>query len=227
MTTDSPIKCTVIHSRRRTASMQVTPEGVNVRVPHGVSQAWIDQWLVARQTWIQRQQSQLQSHRIDIVQGGRLPFNGEWLELTWRAGNRTDVSRSGSRLQVACGPSSRLTDVEQVTAAIKRWYKRQATAHLSSRLEFWQQQMQTNISGWKVRDYKRRWGSCSAVGEVALNWRLMLAEPVLQDYVIIHELCHLEHFDHSPAFWRAVAAYCPDWQAHRKSLRQRSAWMLW
>ena len=71
-----------------------------------------------------------------------------------------------------------------------------------------------------IRDQKTRWGSCSAKGTLSFNWRLMLAPPAVLDYVVVHELCHLTHMDHSPAFWQAVAAVCPDYRIHRKWLKE-------
>ena len=71
-----------------------------------------------------------------------------------------------------------------------------------------------------IRDQKTLWGSCSAKGTLSFNWRLMLAPPAVLDYVVVHELCHLTHMDHSPAFWQAVAAVCPDYRIHRKWLKE-------
>jgi predicted metal-dependent hydrolase len=69
-----------------------------------------------------------------------------------------------------------------------------------------------------IRGQRTRWGSCSAKGALSFNWRLLLApEPVL-DYVIWHEVCHLEAMDHSPRFWSLVGAHCPDY-------REQAAWL--
>lgn len=70
-----------------------------------------------------------------------------------------------------------------------------------------------------VRDQKSRWGSCSRTGRISLNWRLVEMPPWVRDYVIIHELMHLKRMDHSPKFWRLVAAACPDYKEARRYLR--------
>lgn len=67
---------------------------------------------------------------------------------------------------------------------------------------------------------KSRWGSCTALGDIRLNWRLMQAPPQVIDYVVIHELAHLAELNHSPRFWAIVAAACPDWKTHRLWLKQ-------
>jgi len=70
-----------------------------------------------------------------------------------------------------------------------------------------------------VKDMRSRWGSCSAKGRVSLHWGLVLLDPALLDYVVVHELCHLRELNHGPAFWRRVAAVLPDWRERRKRLR--------
>lgn len=70
-----------------------------------------------------------------------------------------------------------------------------------------------------IRDQKTRWGSCSAKGTLSFNWRLMLAPPAILDYVVVHELCHLTHMNHSAAFWQAVESVYPDYRTARKWLK--------
>jgi predicted metal-dependent hydrolase len=73
-----------------------------------------------------------------------------------------------------------------------------------------------------VGDQRTRWGSCSRTGAIRLNWRLVLMPAWVRDYVLVHELMHLRHLDHGPAFWRLVADACPEWRDARAWLRQVS-----
>ncbi|MDH5751634.1 MAG: M48 family metallopeptidase, partial [Deltaproteobacteria bacterium] len=75
----------------------------------------------------------------------------------------------------------------------------------------------------RIREQKRRWGSCSAKKWLNLNWRLALAPPEVMDYVILHELCHLEHLNHSPRFWSRVGYFMPDYGRHRRWLRENGS----
>lgn len=70
-----------------------------------------------------------------------------------------------------------------------------------------------------IRDTRSRWGSCSSAGNISLSWRLVMAPPEVMNYVIIHELAHLRYMNHSQAFWRLVAQYCPDFKQCQNWLR--------
>ena len=79
-----------------------------------------------------------------------------------------------------------------------------------------------NVSRVSVRNQRWRWGSCSRNGHICLNWRLVQMPPSVRDYVMIHELMHLKRMDHSPRFWKLVAAACPDYAAARDWLRHHA-----
>lgn len=115
-------------------------------------------------------------------------------------------------------PVSDLTDTQR--AALTQRYIAAAREYFPKRAAHFQQFTGGTYSRIIIRDQKTRWGSCSARGTLSFNWRLMLAPPAILDYVVVHELCHLSHMDHSPAFWQAVAAVCPDYQASRKWLKE-------
>lgn len=71
-----------------------------------------------------------------------------------------------------------------------------------------------------IRDQKTRWGSCSSRGTLSFNYRLIFAPPAVLDYVVVHELCHLTHMNHSKEFWNMVGSVMPDYQKHKKWLRE-------
>jgi len=77
------------------------------------------------------------------------------------------------------------------------------------------------VSRVSIRNQRSRWGSCGRDGHICLNWRLVLMPPAVSEYVLIHELMHLRRMDHSPAYWRLVAAACPDYRAARDWLRRQ------
>ena len=74
-----------------------------------------------------------------------------------------------------------------------------------------------------VRNQKSRWGSCSRKGTISLNWRLVQSPPFVLDYIILHELMHLRHMNHSTRYWREVQRVCPDYQNAERWLKQNAA----
>jgi predicted metal-dependent hydrolase len=148
---------------------------------------------------------------------GTVPYLGHPLALIGERG-RSRVHRCGSTLLVPEGP-------DQVPA-LERFYRRAARDEISTRLTQACQEIGASYSSLSIRGQRTRWASCSQSGAMSFNWRLMLApEPVL-DYVVWHEVCHLEVMDHSPRFWRLVAERCPDWHTHLRWLRRHGATLV-
>jgi hypothetical protein len=100
-----------------------------------------------------------------------------------------------------------------------RWYRAQADTYLTERVHILSQQTDLPPASVQVRQYKARWGSCKITGDIQLNWKLIMAPPAVIDYVIIHELCHLQQHNHSPAFWALVDSFDPAHQRHRQWLK--------
>jgi hypothetical protein len=103
------------------------------------------------------------------------------------------------------------------------WYRRRAADVLEARVAHNAPVVGVAPPPVAVKDMSSRWGSCSTKGRVSLHWGLVLLDPALLDYVVVHELCHLRELNHAPAFWRRVEAVLPDWHERRKRLRVEGA----
>jgi predicted metal-dependent hydrolase len=97
--------------------------------------------------------------------------------------------------------------------------RERARAELPTRLLEIAAEHGLTVTGVSIRNQRTRWGSCGRDGKISLNWRLILMPPAVRDYVLIHELMHLKRLDHSPAYWRLVAAACPGYREARQWLR--------
>ncbi len=141
---------------------------------------------------------------------GTVPYLGAELRLVEQPG-RTRVHRRGDALLVPAGAA---------TEAIERWYRRAARAEVAPRLDAATARAGTTYAKLTIRGQKTRWASCSQTGAMSFNWRLLLApEPVL-DYVVEHEVCHLEVMDHTPRLWRLMEARGPARREHARWLRR-------
>jgi predicted metal-dependent hydrolase len=98
-----------------------------------------------------------------------------------------------------------------------------AVRELPARLHELAERHGLSVSRISVRNQRRLWGSCSPSGHICLNWRLVQMPPWVRDYVLIHELMHLRRMDHSPRFWKLVAAVCPRYREARAWLRAHQA----
>lgn len=103
--------------------------------------------------------------------------------------------------------------------ALNRRYRDAAQQYIPMRAAYYQQFLDVDYQKITIRDQKTRWGSCSSKGTLSFNFRLMLAPPPVLDYVVVHELCHLIHMNHSKDFWNAVGSIIPNYKESRKWLR--------
>ena len=104
--------------------------------------------------------------------------------------------------------------------ALEKRYRKAAKEYIPARVAYFHQFTGGTYAKIVIRDQKTRWGSCSSNKTLSFNYRLMLAPPQILDYVIVHELCHLKHMNHSPEFWTSVEAVLPDYKTRRKWLKE-------
>lgn len=227
-----PFEYRIIRShRRRTAAIQIKDGAVEVRVPHWVDAAWVEGFVRERRDWVASRlasvRAQWELHRIEVGQGATIPFRGRSLRLEWARGDVTALEADCDTLRLTLSGRIRRCEHTVAEEALRNWLLQQAVEALPMRLEALSAQTGLAPTGVSVRGFRRRWGSCDNRGRIALNWRLILADPRVADYVLIHELCHLRHFDHSPAFWRLVEQHCPDHRQWQVYLRERGCWLEW
>lgn len=110
-------------------------------------------------------------------------------------------------------------DEADVNAVLKAWLREQATEHIRKVLKEEAAVIGVQLKRVAIREQKTKWGSCTSEGNLSFNWRLILFPPRILRYVVIHELCHLRHFDHSIRFWRLVAEHMPDYHSAVEWLR--------
>ncbi|MEM1312676.1 MAG: SprT family zinc-dependent metalloprotease [Patescibacteria group bacterium] len=100
-------------------------------------------------------------------------------------------------------------------------YKKTARALLQDRLSHWSIIMKLNYTSFRLSSAKTRWGSCSCKDVISLNWRLVLIDMNIIDYVVIHELAHVRQKNHSAKFWIIVEKYCPNYKDLRRELKEK------
>jgi predicted metal-dependent hydrolase len=204
--------------RARRVRVTVDQRGVEVVLPRRAPEREAVAAIMELRPWIERRVAELERARAAIAaRGDSVPYLGAVLRLVPQRG-RTRAHRRGGELLVPEGAAQ--------GPAIERFYRRAAHAEVGSRLDRACAQVGTRYSRLQIRGQRTRWASCSRSGAMSFNWRLLLGpEPVL-DYVVWHEVCHLEVLDHSPRFWALLAERCPDYREHVRWLRRHGATLV-
>ncbi len=186
--------------------------GVEVVLPRATGEPAAAAAIRELRPWIERRLAELDRARAAVsARAGTVPYLGTTLTLVEQSG-RTRVHRRGDTLLVPEGTGR--------TDALERWYRRAAVAEIEPRLDLACATIGRTYARLTIRAQRTRWASCSRTGTMSFNWRLLLApEPVL-DYVVWHEVCHLEVMDHSPRFWSLLEARCPGYREHVRWLRR-------
>ena len=109
---------------------------------------------------------------------------------------------------------------EKLTEAELRALKKDAAVYFKERLDHYAPLIGVTYTGLQLRQQKTRWGSCSSKGTISLNYLLMLMPESVRDYVVVHELCHRKHMNHSARFWKEVERILPNYKKERAALKQ-------
>jgi predicted metal-dependent hydrolase len=209
--------------RARRARINVSADGVEVVVPRRMALRQVVPFVEEKRPWIERTLRRIreaeEAAAVRLADGGSVPYLGRSLELRVRVEPgrvRSHVALRGEALHVAVGESG----ADAVRAALEGWYRRRARLEVEPRLDAACARAGTSYTRLSIRAQRTRWASCSSTGAMSFNWRLLLAPPEILDYVVEHEVAHLEVLDHSPRFWRLLGSRSPAYREHERWLRR-------
>jgi predicted metal-dependent hydrolase len=191
--------------------------GVEVVLPPRAPERAAAVAIVELRPWIERRLAEAREVAQRLAsRSGTLPYLGQELRLQAEPG-RTRVHRREHTLLVPDGDAR---------PALERFYRRRARLEIAPRLDRATALSGSSYAGLSIRAQKTRWASCSAEGAMSFNWRLLLAPERILDYVIWHEVCHLDVLDHSPRFWALLERRWPDYREDRAWLRANGATLV-
>lgn len=227
-------KYTIVRSaRRKSATISVSADNrVTIAVPAFVTDERVREIIEKRAGWILKKIRQnLEAGRRagpkEFISGEEFRYLGAAYRLSVEEGRPGHVSLSEGCLRVCTPPGvSPSTRSRYVEAQLVGWYKRRALADLKERVGYFEARMDVRAARLRVKSLKSRWGSCSSGGNLSFNWQIILAPLEIVDYVVVHELCHLVHMNHSPTFWSLVESVLPDCRQRRQWLRKNGN-LLW
>ena len=224
---DTTIDYEVRRSKRRKKTVQITVDGSGVQVaaPMATPDSELRAIVRKRAPWILRQASQsiLEATPKRFVSGETLPYLGRNVRLHVETANvgRPNVRFDHWLFRVAVPETLSSEDrYQSIRRAAVQWYRGRATERLSETVERWWPRLgRGEKSRVLIRDQRQRWGSCAPDGTLRFNWRAVMLKPSLIEYVVVHELAHLTHRNHSANFWDLMSKAMPDAKQRRQQLR--------
>jgi predicted metal-dependent hydrolase len=204
-------------ARRITLRIDPVRAYAELIVPRRVGLAEALRFAEGKRAWIAQRLAAL-PEAVRFAEGTVIPVGGELLTIRNHAG-RGPVRREGDALLVGGSP-------EHHGRRVRDWLKAHARTVLGQRSRELASRIGRRVTGIRLGDPKSRWGSCSPDGGLAYSWRLILAPPDVLDYVVAHEVAHLQELNHGRRFWRLVGELVPDVDGPRAWLRRNGTRLL-
>ena len=202
-------------NRRKSASVQVVDCQVQVIIPQALSDQRIEQIVREKTPWIRdklRRQALLKPKKPkEYVSGEAFAYLGKNYRLKLVQGSSETVKLTLGKLAVGAD--------KDIKRELMSWYMQHSEKRLNEKVVRFAQVVGVEPKTVKVKDYKSRWGSCSSLGDISFHWAIIMAPHYIVDYVVVHELCHMIHHNHSPAFWQQVEKVLPNYRECRDWLK--------
>ena len=200
----------IIYSDRSTIALQVSRQGeIIIRAPRKVSKRYIDELVVSKSDWIQSKVNTITRYGFSFLEGDTLLYLGEKYTLKFSKNSKVEVTDDSIIV-----PDS--MDVEH----LKNWFKFKAEKLMIPR--FKKLAKDYNYKNIRLSNARTRYGSCNGKGNINLSWRLIFAPLFVIDYVILHELVHIEHMNHSSQFWNKMEQTMPNYKTAKKWLKENN-----
>jgi predicted metal-dependent hydrolase len=218
----------VVRSQRSTADIVIERDGrVLVRAPHTVPDERIEDIVEAKRYWIYKNLAEwrdLNATRVlrEFRNGEGFLYLGRSYRLLLVAEQESPVLLKGGRF---CLRRELVEDGEMTAAktAFSEYYIARGLDWINKRLKYYAPKVGVEPGKLSVRDLNNRWASCSPTGNIAFHWKCMMAPPTIIDYIVVHELCHFHHLDHTDAFWNEVDKVMPCYAERKEWLKKHGA----
>lgn len=225
---DAAIPYAVVRTRRKTAEIIIERDGsVLVRAPEWADDARVARIVGAKRAWIE--QSLSEWRELNASRVAREYKSGEGFLYLGRAYRLLLVDEQAERVSLHDGRLCLRRAVLEsggvavARQALREFYVSCGREKLPARVARYAAMLGASPRALDVRELGYRWAACSPDGDLAFHWRCMMAPWSIIDYIVVHELCHLRHADHSPAFWNEVDKLLPDYRERKEWLRRNGA----
>jgi predicted metal-dependent hydrolase len=229
-TTPESLDYQIERSNRRTADIVIERDGrVLVRAPHSVPSERIEEIVDAKRYWIYKNLAEWRD--LNATKVIREYRNGEGFLYLGRAYRLLLVPEQEQPLMLKGGRFCLRRDIvdkgeiEGAKTAFRAYFIARGLDRITQRVHYFAPKVGINTRRIDVRELGHRWASCSPAGNVAFHWKCMMAPPAIIDYLVVHELCHLHHLNHTEGFWNEVDKVLPEYRERKEWLRKNGAAM--
>ena len=208
----------IIRSNRKTLSLSINENAdLVVRAPHRLSDNEIQKFISEKSDWIDKKQRLVKAHLEDSenqLSSDQCLYLGSLYPLKIDNNNVKPISFNGDMFTTAN------VNRERINLLLKSWYKKRFIEVAMPRLSYFSDKHKLKFNQVRVKEQKTLWGSCSSKNNINLNYLLIMAPMKVIDYVIVHELVHTIHKNHSAKFWQKVETIMPNYKDARYWLKE-------
>lgn len=214
----------LIYRKRKTMSIEIEPSGiVNVIAPLGTDKDTIVKKVKSRASWIVAKE--YENNFIKDIKIDREAVSGEsymYLGRNYSLDVVLDESLDSIDVKLFRGKfvvDTYSKDEDEIKKAMENWYREKTLAKVKERVAYYEGYFRDEVKDVKVKEQKKRWASCTVNNELLFNWRCVMAPSHVLDYIVVHEMCHMEYKNHSKDFWHRVCSVIPDYDGRKQWLR--------
>jgi len=204
-----------INPRCKSLRISIDFQGIKVTIPRGVNMDYVESFLHSKKDWIIEH---CNKNNEDI--NNKLYFEGNEITYQILMGlEKNSIEFENNMLKINLSKELNSDDIRLI---IKNWYIQKAIDSFNKSIKVYSQLIGVKFNRICLREQKTRWGSCSSKGNLNFNWKLIMAPSFVLEYIVVHELCHLIHMNHSKVFWLKVEEFMPDYRSAELWLKLNS-----
>lgn len=217
------IEYEIIRRKRKTICIKINEDGaVIVSAPLRISKEYILLVLKNRVNWILEKQKEIKQRSLakvkrDFTEGSTFMYLGQEypLHLVFDEKSKNINIELNEQLNIY----TNTMDIEKLKIALEKWYREETLKIVTKRINYYSNHFKDKVTDIRVKEQKRRWASCTGKNAILFNWRCSMARADVLDYIVVHEMCHMDHRNHSKYFWNRVQEILPDYKEKHEWLK--------
>ena len=215
-------------SRRNSVALIVKDNTLYVKAPFYISENTINNIITIKNKWITKKFAEDKILRgqpiIKYNNGDILLFKGKQYKLNVKEFSSNRAELTNNFLNIYINGSYQNKGIIKDT--LFKWYFFESEYNLNKTVTYYKDLMDVSVNNIKISEYKSKWGSCNITKKLTFDWRIIMAPEQVIRYLVVHELSHIRHPNHSRSFWSNVESFIPDFNIHRKWLSKNGKFLL-